>query len=152
MRYSPLPLVFGTLMTTMGLAMGCFVAQVTTLHCWRDRSNQPGVCRLDQSTVFLPWKTTGISIQLEDVQKAELIDEGGEDYRLVLRSRNKIADRSIFKSEYSEPSQTFANGINSFLETPSKTGFTARQGGTPEEIGALVGFCGFGLLFSRIKM
>jgi hypothetical protein len=108
MRYSPVPLVFGTLMTAMGLAMGCFVAQVTTLTCWRDRPNQPGLCRLDQSTVFLPWQKTGVSIQLEDVQNADLIEEGGENYRLVLRSRNQIADRpssdrSIFKSEYSEP-------------------------------------------------
>jgi hypothetical protein len=149
MSLSPrIPIVAGTGLTVIGLIMGCFVARVSTFICIRSGADQQGICRLEQSTLFLPWNKTVTSVQLSDIQKAESINLGVDNYTVVLRLRSSESNFSLHRTEYSQNSQQLAKQINSFLGNSEAKGFSFREGGGLGEIIVLIGFCGYGLLFA----
>lgn len=147
---SRIPMVTGTGITVMGLIMGCFIARVSTFTCVRSGADQQGICRLEQSTLFIPWNKTVTSVQLSDVQKAESINLGVDSYTVVLRLRNSEPNFPLHRTEYSQNSQQLAKQINSFLGNSEAKGFSFREGGGLIEIVFLISFCGYGLLFAWI--
>ncbi|MBC7970584.1 MAG: hypothetical protein H7Z11_10760 [Verrucomicrobia bacterium] len=136
----------GIAFTAMGLVIGCFAARVSTFTCIRDQTEQQGICRLEQSTLFLPWNKKVVSFPLDDIQKAESVELGVDLYAVVLRSRSNAPNPSLYTSEYAENSHQLASQINSFLDNPKTNVLKMQEGGGFQETVILLGFCSFGLL------
>ncbi|WP_068818140.1 hypothetical protein [Phormidesmis priestleyi] len=73
LQFSRTPFVLGIAFTAMGLVIGYFATHVSTFTCIRHEMEQQGICRLKQSTLFLPWNKQVTSFQLNDIQKAESV-------------------------------------------------------------------------------
>ncbi len=147
-QFSRIPFILGIAFTAMGLVIGCFAAQVSTFTCIRPEIAQPGFCRLEQSTLFLPWNKEVVSFPLKDIQNAKSVEIGVDSYTVVLRSRDHASNFLLHKSEYSENTQLLASQINSFLDNPQAKALSIREGGGMPETIVLLSFCGFGLLLT----
>lgn len=150
LQSSRIPLVSGIGLAAMGLIVGCFAARVSTFTCIRGKAEQQGICRLEKSTVFLPWNKTVENVQLNNIQKAEFVETGDGSYTVVLRLHSDVSSFLIHNSEYSNNARQIARQINSFLGNPSAKTITVQEGGSIEETAILIGFCGFSLLFASI--
>jgi len=144
---SRIPFVFGIGFTAMVLAIGCLAARVTTITCSRNGAELQGICRLEQSTLFLPWNKTVAKIQLKAIQKAEVVELGVDRYTVVLRLRNDAPNFLLHQSEYAENAQKLARHINAFLGNPKAKGVTMQEGGGLQETMVLLSSLAFGLFF-----
>jgi hypothetical protein len=119
---------FGVVFTTVALTLGCFGGGIKTFTCIREQ----GICRLEESSYFLPWRKTIHTIAIRDIQKAELRDLG-EAYDVILLSVKHKPILSIPPG---------VDQMNSFLHDPKAKDFTSKsvdaQGTTITLIGLVI--------------
>jgi hypothetical protein len=125
---------FGMAFTFVGLTLGCFGGGIKTFTCIRDQ----GICRLEESSPFLPWRKTIHTIAIRDIQKAELRDLG-EVYAVVLLSAKH-------KPIFSIPTEV--DQMNSFLHDPQAKDFTSKSIDDPSVTITLIGLCTMGVFVS----